>query len=296
MRFPDLERVCSLQAHTANCYCIEFDPSGRYFAAGSADALVSLWSADDMVCLRTFGRLEYGCCVLRAACCCCYLYHAHSCCSWPIRTLSFSCDSSFIASASEDLVIDIVRRVDLVVSDVPCSTLMHAICSSVTRRDWRVGLSDCMQGRNEHGRVASVESVARVRRRREAQAHRSRRGIGQDLWLRASLMHWRWWCTIPSHHSTRASSINQIKDRSSVVQHHQDRHYQHPPTRSNPIKARTEPHYLVGGFIAALCVADVGSRSSLAFTASASAMNALACSDCGSIAVKGAPAFQPAIE
>ena len=116
MRFPDLERVCSLQAHTANCYCIEFDPSGRYFAAGSADALVSLWSADDMVCLRTFGRLEYGCCVLRAACCCCYLYHAHSCCSWPIRTLSFSCDSSFIASASEDLVIDIVRRVDLVVS------------------------------------------------------------------------------------------------------------------------------------------------------------------------------------
>ena len=103
--------------------------------------------------------------LLLAACCCCYLHHAHSCCSWPIRTLSFSCDSSFIASASEDLVIDIVRRVDLVVSDVPCSTLMHAICSSVTRRDWRVGLSDCMQGRNEHGRVASIESVARVRRR-----------------------------------------------------------------------------------------------------------------------------------
>lgn len=58
----------------------------RYFAVGSADALVSLWDLNEMVSLRTFGNLEC-----------------------PIRTLSFSYDGQFIASASEDLVIDIVN-------------------------------------------------------------------------------------------------------------------------------------------------------------------------------------------
>ena len=30
----------------------------RYFATGSADALVSLWDLDELVCVRTFSRLE----------------------------------------------------------------------------------------------------------------------------------------------------------------------------------------------------------------------------------------------
>ena len=38
------ESARTLHAHTANCYCIEFSPSGEYFAVGGADALVSLWS------------------------------------------------------------------------------------------------------------------------------------------------------------------------------------------------------------------------------------------------------------
>ena len=98
--------------------------------------------------------------------------------------------------------------------------------------------------------------------------------------------------TIPSQHA----SVFDQSDKGSILRCTTPPRSTLPtsPTRSNPIKARTEPHYLVGGFIAALCVADVGSRSSLAFTACASAMNALACSDCGSIAVKGAPAFHPA--
>jgi THO complex subunit 3 len=65
----------TLHAHTANCYCIEFAPNGEYFAVGSADALVSLWHLQELVCMRTFERLE-----------------------WPVRTLSFSHDSAFIAS------------------------------------------------------------------------------------------------------------------------------------------------------------------------------------------------------
>jgi hypothetical protein len=54
---------------------------------GSADALVSLWDVEDLACLRTFSRLQF-----------------------PIRTVSFTHDSKMIASASEDLSIDVVRR------------------------------------------------------------------------------------------------------------------------------------------------------------------------------------------
>jgi len=73
-----------LQAHTANIYCIEFDPTGKYFAVGAADALVSLWDINELCCLGTFGNLD-----------------------WPVRCLSFSHDGQLLASASEDLLIDI---------------------------------------------------------------------------------------------------------------------------------------------------------------------------------------------
>lgn len=108
-----------LQSHTANCFCIEFDPTNRYFATGGADALVNvcretvccgvclrasfcpslcmsrlaahvlrlqLWDAKELICVRTFSRLDY-----------------------PIRTMSFSHDGSLLASASEDLVIDVAH-------------------------------------------------------------------------------------------------------------------------------------------------------------------------------------------
>jgi THO complex subunit 3 len=86
LRWPSLDRVCTLHAHTANCYCLKFSPRGEYFAVGSADALVSVWDFEEMACIRTFGRLQ-----------------------WPIRTVSFSYDSKIIASASEDLVIDLAH-------------------------------------------------------------------------------------------------------------------------------------------------------------------------------------------
>jgi len=80
----DLTPLRTLQAHTANCYCIEFDPKGEHFAVGGADAVVSIWSVAELVCLRTCTRLE-----------------------WPVRTLSFSHDSAYLASGSEDTLIDI---------------------------------------------------------------------------------------------------------------------------------------------------------------------------------------------
>ncbi|KAI4477852.1 hypothetical protein M0802_011167 [Mischocyttarus mexicanus] len=84
LSYPELELLHVIKAHPGTCICIEFDPTGRYFATGSADALVSLWDADELCCLRTFSRLE-----------------------WPVRTISFSYDGQLLAAASEDLVIDI---------------------------------------------------------------------------------------------------------------------------------------------------------------------------------------------
>lgn len=55
-RYPDLQNKQILHAHPANCICIEFDKTGKYFATGSVDALVSLWDVETLVCVRTFSR------------------------------------------------------------------------------------------------------------------------------------------------------------------------------------------------------------------------------------------------
>ncbi|KAG2682716.1 hypothetical protein I3760_11G203600 [Carya illinoinensis] len=85
LAYPSLRPLDTLMAHTAGCYCIAIDPIGRYFAVGSADSLVSLWDISQMLCERTFTKLE-----------------------WPVRTISFNYTGDYIASASEDLFIDIV--------------------------------------------------------------------------------------------------------------------------------------------------------------------------------------------
>nr|CDS29489.2 tho complex subunit 3 [Hymenolepis microstoma] len=65
----EMRRECTLPAHPSNAI---------------ADALVSLWDADEFICLRTLTRLE-----------------------WPVRAMGFSFDNQLIASASEDHFIDI---------------------------------------------------------------------------------------------------------------------------------------------------------------------------------------------
>lgn len=54
--YPELELQHILKAHPGTCICIEFDPTGKYFATGSADALVSLWDINELACLRVFTR------------------------------------------------------------------------------------------------------------------------------------------------------------------------------------------------------------------------------------------------
>jgi len=76
----------SIPAHTGHCYCMDVDPNGRYIAVGSADAMVSVWDLEDLMCVQTFSRLD-----------------------WPIRTVSFSHDGNYVAAGSEDLFIDIAN-------------------------------------------------------------------------------------------------------------------------------------------------------------------------------------------
>lgn len=101
-RYADLlktgtpESAHTLHAHTANAYCIEFDPKGEHFAVGGADAMVSVWNVAELVCVQTCSRLE-----------------------WPVRTLSFSHDSAYLASGSEDTYIDI--------ADVSTGAQAHAL-------------------------------------------------------------------------------------------------------------------------------------------------------------------------
>ncbi len=105
LSYPNLVPQMVLNAHPATCICIEFDKTGKHFAVGSADAMVSIWDANHLVCLRTISRLE-----------------------WPARTISFSFDGQLLASASEDLVIDICyvetgERVTEIQTEAPTFTV-----------------------------------------------------------------------------------------------------------------------------------------------------------------------------
>ncbi|KAI8801495.1 WD40-repeat-containing domain protein [Cladochytrium replicatum] len=105
LEYPSLRHAYTVNAHTANCYCLEFDPRGRYFATGSADAIVSLWDLEDYICLRTFGRLD-----------------------WPVRTISFSYDGEYLASGSEDHLIDISHvETGEHVHTIQCSAAMNTV-------------------------------------------------------------------------------------------------------------------------------------------------------------------------
>ena len=46
-------RVFILLMAVTNC------SDARYFAVGSADSLVSLWNVKELLCIRTFTKLEY---------------------------------------------------------------------------------------------------------------------------------------------------------------------------------------------------------------------------------------------
>jgi WD40 repeat protein len=78
--------VLQVLAHTMAANAIAFDRTFRTFATGGSDSIVALWDAADVTCVRTFDR-----------------------CESLIRSVSFSADSTMIAAASDDKVLEIVR-------------------------------------------------------------------------------------------------------------------------------------------------------------------------------------------
>ncbi|XP_063901170.1 THO complex subunit 3-like [Zophobas morio] len=64
--------------HTADCTCIAFDKTGKYFATGGADSLLCIWDAEEFIPIRVVSRYETA-----------------------LESLSFSYDGSIIAVASE---------------------------------------------------------------------------------------------------------------------------------------------------------------------------------------------------
>eukprot|EP01027_Heterolobosea_sp_BB2_P009194 GEZU01013587.1.p1 GENE.GEZU01013587.1~~GEZU01013587.1.p1 ORF type:complete len:256 (-),score=31.94 GEZU01013587.1:192-959(-) len=56
----NLQKVRSLNAHSANAsvFCLDFDPNSKYFATGSTDALTSIWSLPDMICIQSLESSE----------------------------------------------------------------------------------------------------------------------------------------------------------------------------------------------------------------------------------------------
>ncbi|KAK2971935.1 hypothetical protein RJ640_004955 [Escallonia rubra] len=126
LSYPSLRAVDTLMAHTAGCYCIAIDPLGRYFAVGSADSLVSLWDISEMLCVRTFTKLDVS-----------WSYDSLSLggvenlllvLRWPVRTISFNHTGEYIASASEDLFIDISNvQTGRSVHQIPCRAAMNSV-------------------------------------------------------------------------------------------------------------------------------------------------------------------------
>jgi THO complex subunit 3 len=87
--WPENKPLRTLRGHTAAVYCLAF--SDRYFACGSADAV------------RERSGRSTSSSVLQDVC---------TSLEWPVRTLSFSHCGTYLAAASEDVVIDICQRRD----------------------------------------------------------------------------------------------------------------------------------------------------------------------------------------
>lgn len=57
---PDgqLDPIVSMNVHTGILWSVDMERSGKYFATGADDGLVSIFDATELTCIRTYDRLE----------------------------------------------------------------------------------------------------------------------------------------------------------------------------------------------------------------------------------------------
>ncbi|KAL2911946.1 hypothetical protein HK105_208556 [Polyrhizophydium stewartii] len=132
--YPSLKEVHTLFAHTSNAYCIDFEPSGRYFATGGADAIVALWDVETLTSVQTYTQLD-----------------------WPIRALSFSFDGEFVAFGSEDTVIEIVHTET---AERVHTLKTNAAVNSIAWHPSKCILAFATDAADHHSRPASLQVVS----------------------------------------------------------------------------------------------------------------------------------------
>jgi THO complex subunit 3 len=69
----------TLNGHTSSCLSVEMQPTARFLATGGSDSIIALWDTTDWMCQRTLIDM-----------------------TGPVRSISFSCDGSFIVGGSDE--------------------------------------------------------------------------------------------------------------------------------------------------------------------------------------------------
>lgn len=77
--YPSFDLLHTLDAHTSSCTSLAVSPTGTYLAVGGADALTTLWSLQDLLCVRTFAATTGA-----------------------IKSVSFSFDGAYLVAGSDD--------------------------------------------------------------------------------------------------------------------------------------------------------------------------------------------------
>ena len=78
-RWPSLDEVRRVPVSPVATIAMDLDPRGRYLAAGSNDATVSLWETGEFSCVQSVGHHDD-----------------------PLRTCRFSCDGQYLATSVGD--------------------------------------------------------------------------------------------------------------------------------------------------------------------------------------------------
>lgn len=77
-------RIHSHPTHTANVFCLEYDPLSRFVATASSDAMIALWDASEWFAVKMITSLAF-----------------------PARAIGFSFDGELVAAGGEDAFITV---------------------------------------------------------------------------------------------------------------------------------------------------------------------------------------------